>query len=531
MRRLQRYSRLMVAVGLLMAGAACGPFGGGGSPTGALRTPPPPAPAEDTPPVINEPFDPGRNSPLVEWAILSVTHTPEINAVLAESDRRFRAGEAFFEQGDAENARRLFDRSIEILLDAPPDALDHHRVEEHCAELVDAIYGYDVDGLGASEQEPGFEASPYEEALAATFPVDPSIPLNVVEELKLPVSELPIEVNGDVLRYIKYFQTPRGKRKLEDGLRRMGRYRPMIQRILEEEGVPRELIYLAQVESGFIPRALSRRRATGMWQFMRLRASEYGLHRSRYYDDRLDPEKATRAAARHLRDLYRQMGDWYLAMCAYNAGPSRVNRAVRRTGYADFWEFRRRKVLPRETRNYIPMILAMIIMAENPGEYGLDDVVPDPPLEYNTIEVTANTHLGLIADILGKPLADLRALNPALLKDIVPAGYTVHVPKGTGNFLTASLNTVPASRRAAWRLHRVGYGETLAQIAKMYKTTREKIAVANGGALATPETGDLVVVPVSYAPPRSAKQRRFRHHRHKKPVKKSAVTNNIDTGG
>ena len=146
----------------------------------------------------------------------------------------------------------------------------------------------------------------------------------------------------------------------------------MIQRILDEEGVPQELIHLAQAESGFIPRAVSRKAAGGMWQFLTWRGNEYGLKQTRYTDDRMDPEKATRSAARHLRDLYHEFGDWYLAIAAYNCGPGSVEKAVERTGYADFWELRARGVLPAETTNYVPIILAMTIMEKNAAEYGIE---------------------------------------------------------------------------------------------------------------------------------------------------------------
>src|SRR6184192_3928889 len=180
-----------------------------------------------------------------------------------------------------------------------------------------------------------------------------------------------------VAGYINYFST-RGRSTLEHALIRGGRYQGMIQKILRQEGVPQELIYLAQAESGFHPLAVSRVGARGMWQFMGSRARGYGLQRSWWIDDRQDPEKATRAAARHLKDLYNQFGDWYLAMAAYNSGPGNVQQAVKRTGYADFWELYKRNVLPAETKNYVPIILAMTIMSKNPAQYGLDGVNPDP---------------------------------------------------------------------------------------------------------------------------------------------------------
>ena len=177
----------------------------------------------------------------------------------------------------------------------------------------------------------------------------------------------------------------------------------MIFRIFKEEGVPQDLIYLAQAESGFKPLALSRARARGMWQFMASRGVGYGLHRSWWIDDRQDPEKATRAAARHLKDLYNQFGDWYLAMAAYNSGPGNVQQAVKRTGYADFWELYKRNVLPGETKNYVPIILAMTIISKNPARYGLDAVTPEPPLHYDVVKVNYPVDLRLVAECVDAP--------------------------------------------------------------------------------------------------------------------------------
>ena len=178
-------------------------------------------------------------------------------------------------------------------------------------------------------------------------------------------------MNDQVAMFINYFSSPRGKATLEHAWARAGRYHEMISRVLKEEGVPQDLIYLAQAESGFQPLALSRAGARGMWQFMAQTGELNGLARTWWVDDRQDPEKATRAAARHLHDLYNQFGDWYLAMAAYNSGRGTVQHAVERTGYADFWELYRRGVLPQETQNYVPIIIAETIMAKNPEQYGL----------------------------------------------------------------------------------------------------------------------------------------------------------------
>jgi membrane-bound lytic murein transglycosylase D len=352
-------------------------------------------------------------------------------------------------------------------------------------------------GAGDSASELGFEKPPLEDLEPLTFPIDPALKNKVAEELHATASQLPLQITDPVLSYINFFSTGRGRRILSYGLERSGRYKPLIQRILDEEGVPQELIYLAQAESGFQPRALSRKSATGMWQFMQARGNEYGLRQSPFFDDRLDPEKATRAAARHLRDLYRHFGDWYLAMAAYDWGPVNVDRAVERTGYADFWELRSRNMLPKETANYVPAILAMTIVVKNAKEYGLDDVEGDPPLVYDTVEAVAPTHLQLVADLADCPLSQLHDLNPALLKNIAPAGTTLRVPKGTSAGLAAGLETVPPEKRTSWRVHRVASGENLGSIAQRYRASEKSIVAANRAGAAAIEAGDLLVIPAT----------------------------------
>jgi membrane-bound lytic murein transglycosylase D len=325
----------------------------------------------------------------------------------------------------------------------------------------------------------------------------------VVAQVAATSWQLPLVVNDAVLSYINFFTSTRGRKVLYSGLKRSGRYKSMISRILDEEGVPQELIFLAQAESAFMPRAVSRARAAGMWQFVRSSGAEYGLEATRSTDDRLDPEKATRAAARHLRDLYQQTGDWYLAMAAYNCGPYCVERAVQRTGYADFWELRSRAALPRETAAYVPAILAMAIVARDLRSYGLEPPEPDAALEYDTLRVAAPTSLALVADAANLPLEDLRDLNPSLLKGVAPGGYDIRVPRGRAGLVVAALESVPADKRDAWRLHRVSAGDNLALIARRYATAPAAILAANGRLDASffeaPEAGEVLLIPAAAA--------------------------------
>jgi len=421
------------------------------------------------------------------------------DALVERANRSFEAGKRYYQSNDAANARREFDAAIDSMLEASEqNPIDREQYERKLDEMVDAIHRLDLTGLGAAAgiEEGQFEKAPLEDILQMTFPVDPRLKDKVREQVAATVSQLPLAVNDAVLGYIHYF-SGRGHKTIVGGTERSGRYRPMIQRILDEEGLPQELIHLAQAESGFIPRAISRKAAGGMWQFVKFRGNQYGLQQTRYTDDRMDPEKATRAAAHHLRDLYQEFGDWYLALAAYNCGPLVVEKAIERTGYADFWELRSRAVLPLETANYVPIILAMTIMEKNAAEYGLDGIQLDPPLAFDTVEVSAPTSLALVSDILDTPAAEMAGLNPAILKGIVPEGYSLRVPKGSGNQVLAALQLVPAEHRNSWRAHRVGAGETLAGIGKRYAALPGSIVAANHLSAAEAAEGDLLLIPAA----------------------------------
>ena len=421
------------------------------------------------------------------------------DSLVRRADRRFDAGKRYYQGNDAGNARREFDAAVDSMLDASDqNPADREEYQRKLDEMVDAIHRLDLTGLGASAgiEEGQFEKAPLEDILQMTFPVDPRLKDKVREQVAATTSQLPLSVNDAVLGYINYFSN-RGHRTLLAGLGRSGRYRPMIQRILDEEGVPQELIHLAQAESGFIPRAVSRAAAGGMWQFLTWRGNEYGLKQTRYTDDRMDPEKATRAAAHHLRDLYHEFGDWYLAIAAYNCGPGTVEKAVERTGYADFWELRARGVLPAETTNYVPIILAMTIMEKNAAEYGIEAFALDTPLTYDTVETAAPTSLTLVADILDLPLAELAAMNPASLRGMLPESYPLHVPKGNGNPLVAALQMIPANHLDAWRMHAVGSGDTLAAIGKRYGVAPAAIVTANHLETAEAREGDRLLIPAA----------------------------------
>src|SRR5947209_6983037 len=374
-----------------------------------------------------------------------------VTNVIAEAEKAFLAGQEDYKAGHLDAAKQDFDRAVDILMQSPVDIKSDDRLEQEFDKITEEIHKLEMTafkaGDGFTEQQA--EPAPIDEAnTAATFPPDANTKAKAEADLRTTHSDLPLMINDSVAGYISYFST-RGRDTFVRAQARSGRYREMILRIFREEGVPQDLIYLAQAESGFHPLALSRVGARGMWQFMASRASGYGLQRNWWIDDRQDPEKATRAAARHLKDLYNQFGDWYLAMAAYNSGPGTVQSAVKRTGYADFWELYRRNVLPKETRNYVPIILAVTIMTKNLSQYGFDDVSMDSPAKYDAVTINYPVDLRLVAQCVGSTQAELQELNPSLLRLTTPRSgmFELHLPAGTRKQYETAIGAIPTDMR------------------------------------------------------------------------------------
>jgi membrane-bound lytic murein transglycosylase D len=238
-----------------------------------------------------------------------------------------------------------------------------------------------------------------------------------------------------------------------------------------------------------------------MWQFMPF-ASAYGLTRNGWVDERFDPEKSSLAYARYMKALYAQFGDWYLAMAAYNWGPGNVQRSVMRTGYADFWELYKRNALPTATKNYVPGIIAAIIMAKNPKQYGLDDLVPDPAVVSDTVTVDYPIDLRLAADLSDASLPEIVALNPSLLHMATPRDqdFDLHLPPGTRDVFLKRVQSIPEEKRTSWRFHIVGPGESLDSVASAFHDRASEIATANNlDANASVNAGDALVIPESAA--------------------------------
>ena len=403
-----------------------------------------------------------------------------VGDLIARVEKDFQAGLDAYKAGQTDAARQDFDRAFNALLESNLDIRSDARLEKEFDHIVEGVNHLDLGGLAPDSEAQKSEPAPIDETNGITPSADPKIRAKAQAEIKSTHSDLPLMMTDQVAGYISYFSN-RGRGTFERAIARSGRYHDMMVSILREEGVPQDLIYLAQAESGFHPLAVSRAGARGIWQFMGSRARGYGLQRSPWVDDRQDPEKSTRAAAHHLKDLYAQFGDWYLAMAAYNSGPGTVQAAVKRTGYADFWELYRRSVLPKETRNYVPIILAVTIMAKNLSQYGFDDVSMDDPVAFDKLTINYPVDLRLVADCVGATPTELQDLNPSLLRRTTPkeGTFELHLPLGTRDQYQTAISAIPSNMRLWWRYHKVEPGDTLASLARSYHVTANSIVAAN----------------------------------------------------
>jgi len=495
------YLRIATSMALLLAGLGCQTAKKPVSALPAFQASPPPiqasAPARTSPaPTTAKPTAPVRS------VIQQAEPKPDpVVEVIGKAETEYQAGLDQYNAGQKDQAKVHFDRTFNLLMASPSDVRSDLRFQHEFDRVLESINKLESAAVQQSETAPEqkSEPAPIDEANEVTnYPVDPDLKAQAAAEIKATHSDLPLMMTDQVAGYINYFSS-RGHGTLERALTRSGRYREMIERILKEEGVPQDLIYLAQAESGFHPYAVSRAGARGIWQFMGSRARAYDLHHDSWVDDRQDPEKSTRAAARHLKDLYNQFGDWYLAMAAYNSGPGTVQSAVKRTGYADFWELYRRNVLPKETRNYVPIIVAVTIMAKNPGQYGLDTITPDQEIAYDTVKISYPVDLRLVAECVGASPGELQELNPSLLRMTTPKGhFELHIPAGTAEKYRAAITAIPPDMRLWWRYHTVEPGDTLMSVARSYRTTLGTIAEANQlDTSANIEAGAKLIIPIA----------------------------------
>jgi membrane-bound lytic murein transglycosylase D len=410
-----------------------------------------------------------------------------VTLLIARSQRHFVDGEHELTLGHLEQAKKEFDRAVDVLLQSPYGARSEPRIRDHFDRLVERVSSYEISALAQGDgfAEKKSEPASIDDLLALSTsdkPATTALQNTVESDLSQTRHDVEIPLNNRVLSYIELFQGNL-REFIDEGLQRGTRYLPMIHDEFRKAGLPLDLAYVPLIESAFKTNAQSRAKAKGMWQFMRSTGLEHGLKQNWYLDERSDPEKATKAAAKYLTTLGNMFdGDWYLALASYNGGPGRVQRAIRRARKDDFWELTKTtRYLPRETREYVPMILAAMVIAKNPSQYGFD-VAPNQPLSYERVKVTDPVDLRRVAEWTGTPIDEIEALNPELRRWTTPVrtpAYEVKVPVGSGDAFRSRLAEVAPETLAAFQWHTVKRGETLLSISRKLGVKQSDLAEAN----------------------------------------------------
>ena len=444
---------------------------------------------------------------------------PRVDQIIERANDHFRKGKLNLEDSKREQARDEFDKAVDTILMSGMDVRSSQRLQTYYLELVERIYREEVplthiaaqqnatpvvakapadakvEGVEIAQAQPkpqqigfvqqGFEPSPLDPlsklVLTETEKNVTNEQLDTLEQAKNSL-DFKFTLNPLVQQYINYYQGPRGRGTMESGLRKSGRYIRIARDAFRKAGVPEDIVWLGQVESAWSPRARSWAAASGLWQFIGSTGAAYGLRQTAWVDERNGIEKPTSASARHLRDLAnRYNGDWLLAMAAYNTGAGNVDRAISRAGEANFW-----KIYPyiaQETRNYVPNILAVILIAKNPDKYGFKGVRPDAPMSFDPVPVPSATSLRLIAEATDTSLDHIQSLNPELKRDTTPRGepFTVRVPAGRGKQLASLLKRVPGDRRETARVISVAPGEEWQSIANRTGVSVATLQSMNAG--------------------------------------------------
>src|SRR5262245_23407171 len=453
----------------------------------------------------------------------------EIQRVIERSNSYFQSAEVNFKDGNFDKARREYDKAVDIVLEAGIDVRSDARLQQHYQNLVEQIFQRQmtlmVAAPGAAAADVAQNGAEPQDAAAANkakdrdasdrgfgqqtytpSPLDDLTKLSLTEEETKGATEDQVQTavaaakldfnfrpNALVQSFINY-ELGRGRETMEQGLRRSGRFPEMAQKIFKEEGVPQDVAWLGQVESAWSPVARSWAACVGLWQFFPPTGARYGLRQDFYVDERSSFEKATRASARYLKWLAnRYDGNWELAMAAYNSGEGRVDSAIARSGYADFWEIYSRGLVPQETRNYVPNILAVILISKNPEKYGFS-IKPEPSLKYDYVKVNNMVDLRLVSDATDTPYDMVLALNPDLKRGVTPPGvdHMLRVPPSKGRALQTALLRIPPEKRSSWRMLTAQADDTFETISRKTGVSASAIEQVNGGAI---KPGVKVVIP------------------------------------
>jgi membrane-bound lytic murein transglycosylase D len=465
---------------------------------------------------------------------------PRAAQIINRAETHFKQGELNLRDNKRFEARDEFDKAVDSILESGMDVRGNQRLQNYYWELIKRINCLEVPGQsdcsgipgpplvaqadvtnemvamqtpqtpqgGASRKteltlpqvgfrEQKFEPSPLDELSKLVLtPEEQNVnpeDVNALETAKSAV-DFGFNVNPLIQQFINYYQG-RGRSTMEAGLRRSGRYMRMAREIFRQEGVPEDITWLGQVESAWRPSAYSSAAASGLWQFIPGTGRDFGLRQTAWVDERNSFEKATHASARYLKQLAAHYnGDWQLAMAAYNTGPLNVDRAIARAGQANFWAIY--PYIMQETRNYVPNILATILIAKNREKYGFHGVQPEAPMSYDVVQVPNATSLQLIADATDTSVDFLRSINPELRRDVTPRGeaYQVRVPAGKSKQFVAVLKRIPVERRDSARVISVAPGEDLEAVAQRTGTSVDTLKAMNGG-VDPKATGGKLVVP------------------------------------
>jgi len=419
-----------------------------------------------------------------------------ITQIIARAEDHFRKGKLNLEDNKREQAREEFDRAVDSILESGFDVRASQRLQTYYLELVERIYREEVPlqqqtapistqlvAQNTQTQDSAQKPAPPSQIGFRDQKFEPS-PLDELSKLVLTPDEQKVDekdllaleqaqknvnftftLNPLIQQFINYYQG-RNRSTMENGLRRSGQYMKLARKIFAEEGVPVDITWLGQVESAWKPKAMSWAAASGLWQFIPATGRTYGLRQNAYIDERNSYEQATRASARHLKDLAKRYnGNWELAMAAYNTGAGNIDRAISRAGTANFWMIY--PYIAQETRNYVPNILAVILIAKNPEKYGFRGIKADAPMSYDVVQVPSATGLQLVADATDTNIDYIRSLNPELKRDITPRGdtYNVRIPAGRAKQFASLIQRIPPERRETARLISVAPGEDWQSVA------------------------------------------------------------------